>query len=225
LIPGDEWDFEFGLMRSAKEPSLHLRVCTLSDVAAVVALKKQLREAAKLTRANAFRRHGAAASKRIAAQGLTFSAAGRGAIVSGFMAIGEEIDPAPLMLRLRAQGYSLGLPVMQGRDRPLLFRAWTPGEPLIKRLWGIREPQASAPEVDPDVVLTPLLAFDRTGYRLGYGAGYFDWTLASLRSRKPIVAVGLAYDEQEVDAVPHLDYDQRLDWVLTPSGPLKCAGN
>jgi 5-formyltetrahydrofolate cyclo-ligase len=197
----------------------------LSDVAAVVALKKQLREAAKLTRANAFRRHGAAAATRIAAQGLTFAAAWRSAIVSGFTAIGEEIDPTPLMLRLRAEGYRLGLPVMQGKGRPLLFRAWNPGEPLAERLWGIREPQASAPEVDPDVVLTPLLAFDQTGCRLGYGAGYFDRTLAALRSRKPIIAIGLAYDEQEVDAVPHLDYDQRLDWVLTPSGPLKCVGN
>jgi 5-formyltetrahydrofolate cyclo-ligase len=211
-------------MRSAAEPGLHSYVCTVGDVAAVVALKTQLREAAKQTRASAFRRHGVAAAKRIAAQGLCFAPARPGAVVSGFTAIAEEIDPAPLLLRLRSEGYRLGLPVMAGKGRPLLFRAWNPGEPLAERLWGIREPQASAPEVDPDVVLTPLLAFDRAGYRLGYGAGYFDRTLAAMRSRKPILTIGVAYDEQEVDAVPHLDYDQRLDWVLTPSGPLKCVG-
>ena len=65
----------------------------------------------------------------------------------------------------------------------------------------------------------PLLAFDRRGWRLGYGGGFYDRTLKGLRARKAVVAVGLAYDEQEVDAVPHLDYDQRLDWVLTPVGP------
>ena len=196
----------------------------MSDVTSVIALKQQLREAAQRTRADAFRRHGSTAAERIAARGLAFAAARAGSIVSAFAAIGEEIDPAPIMLRLRAEGYRLCLPVMQGKGRPLLFRSWDIGEPLVKRMWGIREPLPSAPEVEPDVVLVPLLAFDRTGYRLGYGGGFFDRTLAAGRARKTIIAVGLAFDEQEVDAVPHLDYDQRLDWVLTPSGPLKCVG-
>jgi 5-formyltetrahydrofolate cyclo-ligase len=89
-------------------------------------------------------------------------------------------------------------------------------------VWGIAEPKADKPQVEPDVVLVPLLAFDRRGWRLGYGGGFYDRTLAGLRRRKPIVAVGLAYDGQEVDAVPRLEYDQRLDWVLTPSGPRQC---
>jgi 5-formyltetrahydrofolate cyclo-ligase len=70
----------------------------------------------------------------------------------------------------------------------------------------------------------PLLAFDAAGWRLGYGGGFYDRTLRRLRARKAIVAVGLAYDEQRIDAVPHLDYDERLDWVLTPSGPIRCVG-
>lgn len=85
-------------------------------------------------------------------------------------------------------------------------------------VWGIAEPKVASPEVEPDVVLVPLLAFDCLGWRLGYGGGYYDRTLAALRGRKNITAVGLAYEGQEVAAVPHLDYDQRLDWVLTPSG-------
>jgi len=106
--------------------------------------------------------------------------------------------------------------------RPLILRAWAPGDELAETTWGIREPLASSPEVFPDVVLVPLLVFDAAGYRLGYGGGFYDRTLASLRRRKPMIAVGLAYDEQRIDAVPHCDYDERLDWVLTPSGPLRC---
>ena len=80
-------------------------------------------------------------------------------------------------------------------------------------------PSPTSRRCEPDILLVPLLAFDRAGWRLGYGGGFYDRTLRGLRARKPIVAVGLAYDEQQVDAVPHLDYDERLDWVLTPSGP------
>ena len=88
--------------------------------------------------------------------------------------------------------------------------------------WGIAEPLPSRPALEPDIVMVPLLAFDVQGYRLGYGGGFYDRSLAGLRAKKPIVAVGIAYDELKVDAVPHLDYDQRVDWVLTPSGPLRC---
>jgi 5-formyltetrahydrofolate cyclo-ligase len=91
-------------------------------------------------------------------------------------------------------------------------------------LWGIREPEAHRAVVVPRILLVPLLAFDRAGYRLGYGGGYYDRTLRGLRSTGAVMAVGLAFDEQEVDAVPHLDYDERIDWVLTPSGARKCTG-
>jgi 5-formyltetrahydrofolate cyclo-ligase len=90
-------------------------------------------------------------------------------------------------------------------------------------VWGIREPDESAPVVEPDVLLVPLLAFDRTGARLGYGGGFYDRTLRGLRDRKSIVTIGLGYASQEVDAVPHLDYDERLDWVLTPEGLIRCS--
>jgi 5-formyltetrahydrofolate cyclo-ligase len=111
---------------------------------------------------------------------------------------------------------------MQGKTRPLQFRRWSPGDPLRTVQWGIREPAEAAPVVEPDVLLVPLLAFDRGGHRLGYGGGYYDRTLRALRSRRPVTAVGLAFAEQEVDAVPHLDYDERLDWVLTPLGAIRC---
>jgi len=185
--------------------------------------KKAMRIAAKARRAEAYRQCGAAAGARVAGHGIGFAGVRPPAIVTGFLAIGEEIDSTPLMSRLIGEGYTLALPVMEGKGKPLVFRSWRPGDPLAETMWGIQEPLASAGPVEPDVVLGPLLAFDLHGYRLGYGGGFYDRTLARLRSLKRVVSIGLAYDEQRVDAVPHLDYDERLDWVLTPSGPLKCS--
>ena len=140
------------------------------------------------------------------------------AVVSTYWAIGEEFNPGPLEAALRSRGHTIALPVMTGRTAPLTFRAWRPGDALVERAWGIREPRADATVVLPDVVLLPLLAFDGAGFRLGYGGGYYDRTLATLRRMKPVVAVGVGFAEQRVDVVPHLDYDQRLDFVLTPAG-------
>ena len=193
----------------------------MAGVETVVDAKKRLRAAAKLARAEAFAHHGSAAADRLAAHGLGFAGVATAAIVSGFNAIGEEISPLPLLMKLAADGHRLCLPVMAGRGLPLLFRAWTPGDQTSAAVWGIGEPLPSAPVVEPDVLLVPLLAFDARGYRLGYGGGFYDRTIAQLRNQKPVLTIGVAFDEQRVDAVPHVDYDQRLDWVLTPSGPQK----
>ena len=184
--------------------------------------KKQLRAAALARRKSAFELHGAEASRKIAAHGVDFLAASPGAIVSGFAAINDEINPAPLMTWLQAEGFRLALPVMQGKGKPLLMRAWAPGDAMNAAAWGIAEPMDDKPALDPDILLVPLLAFDARGYRLGYGGGFYDRTLGRLRKLKPVVAVGLAYDELRVDAVPAESYDERLDWVLTPSGPIHC---
>ncbi|MFN0219657.1 MAG: 5-formyltetrahydrofolate cyclo-ligase [Hyphomicrobium sp.] len=185
--------------------------------------KTELREAAIAVRAAAFAAHGTDAARRLAAHGLDFLAAKPGAIVSGFAAIRDEISPAALMAWLHAEGFRLALPVMVGKKLPLTMRAWTPGDALAAAAWGIAEPLDDKLAVDPDVVLVPLLAFDAAGNRLGYGGGFYDRTLARLRREKPIIAVGVGYDEQKVDVVPVESYDERLDWVLTPSGPLKCS--
>lgn len=186
--------------------------------------KREERARALARRAEAFAAHGDAAGRRLAEHGLAFLSLARGAIVSGFSAIRDEINPAGLLLRLHGEGHPLGLPVMEGKGRPLVFRAWAPGDEMGKVQWGIAEPLPDKPVLEPDVVLVPLLAFDTVGYRLGYGGGFYDRTLARLKTIKPVVAVGIAYDELKVDAVPHQSYDERLDWVLTPSGPLRCLG-
>ena len=138
-----------------------------------------------------------------------------GTIVSGFMPLKIEINPLPLLRKLAGEGARLALPVVAGRRQPLVMREWTWGEPLAAGVWGIREPLAQAPAVDPDIVLAPLLAFDRARHRLGYGGGYYDLTIAQLRGRKTIVAVGLAFAVQEVFTVPVTPRDAPLDLVLT----------
>ena len=87
----------------------------------------------------------------------------------------------------------MALPVVAGRGKPLVMRAWAFGEPLSQGVWGIRQPLPEAAEVEPDILLVPLLAFDRTGHRIGYGGGYYDRTIAQLRARKPVVAVGIGF--------------------------------
>ena len=138
-----------------------------------------------------------------------------GTIVSGFMPMRSEINPLPLMRKLAAQGAHLALPVIQGRGKPLLMRAWSFGAPLEARQWGIKEPADDAPVVEPDVLLVPLACFDRAGHRVGYGAGYFDKTIRALRAKKSVTAVGLAFAAQEIALVPATEFDEPLDLVLT----------
>ena len=138
-----------------------------------------------------------------------------GVIVSGFSPLKTEINPLPLLRRLADAGASLALPVVAGRGKPLIMRSYAFGQTLNEGVWGIREPKDDAPEVDPDILIVPLAAFDRHGRRIGYGAGYYDMTINRLRLMKPVVAVGIAYAAQEVPEVPVTPRDARLDLVLT----------
>jgi 5-formyltetrahydrofolate cyclo-ligase len=155
-----------------------------------------------------------AAAEAIAARGLPVDVP-PGACVSGYSPLKSDISPVPLMRRLADAGAQLALPVIAGRGHPLIMRSWAFGVPLGTGQWGIREPKPEAPEVFPDFLLVPLLAFDRSGYRLGYGAGYYDMTIARLRKMKRIVAIGVAFAAQEIEAVPKNAFDQKLDFVLT----------
>ena len=165
----------------------------------------------------------AAAAEAIATRPFPLTIA-PGTIVSGFSALKAEINPVPLMRRLADAGAQLALPVVAGRGKPLIMRAWSFGAPLVSGVWGIREPAPSAPEVEPDILLVPLLAFDRAGGRIGYGAGYYDMTIAALRAKKPVVAVGVAYGSQEIDSVPVTPRDARLDLVLTEREAIDLRG-
>lgn len=143
-----------------------------------------------------------------------------GLIVSCYWPFRSEIDPRPLMQRFARAGATLALPgtPAKGSDAPLRFHLWTADEILHPGAFGVHEPHPSAQTADPEVLLVPLLAFDRIGGRLGYGAGHYDRTLERLRAIKPVLAVGLAFAAQEIDAVPMDAHDQRLDAVLTERG-------
>jgi 5-formyltetrahydrofolate cyclo-ligase len=143
-----------------------------------------------------------------------------GVIVSGFMPMRTEINPLPLMKKLAEAGAQLALPAIKGRGHPLVMRAYAFGDDLARGQWGIREPKPEARQVAPDIVIVPLAAFDRAGNRIGYGAGYYDMTLAALRARKKVTAIGLAFAAQEMPQVPTDGRDERLDLVLTERGVL-----
>ena len=160
-----------------------------------------------------------AAALAVAEQGLPVEVM-PGIIVSGFSPLKSEISPLPLLRRLADAGASLALPVVAGRGKPLIMRAWSFGAPLVSGVWGIREPPADAPELFPDILIVPLLAFDRSGHRIGYGAGYYDLTVSRLRTVKPVMAIGIAFAAQEIASVPATPRDARLDLVLTERGAI-----
>jgi 5-formyltetrahydrofolate cyclo-ligase len=178
------------------------------------ASKADLRAAALAARDALSGDHRTAAALAVAMRGLPVEIA-RGTIVSGYSPIRSEIDPAPLMRALAAQGARLALPAVTARGKSLVFRAWSPDDRLMLGPLGIREPSPAAAEVIPDMMLVPLAAFDRSGHRIGYGAGHYDYTLAHVRKIKPVTAIGLAFAAQEIAAVPALQHDVALDYVLT----------
>ena len=186
----------------------------MTQTTSIEEAKAELRVAAQAVRDGLSREVRQDAAEAIAARAFPIEIA-PGAIVSGFMPLKSEISPLPLMQKLSHAGARLALPAIAARGKPLIMRTWQFGAPLDRGQWGIREPKAEAPEVDPDILLVPLLAFDRAGYRLGYGAGYYDMTIRRLRGRKKVTAIGIAFAAQEVAKVPTTERDERLDLVLT----------
>ena len=143
--------------------------------------------------------------------------------VSAFFPFRSEIDSRPLLGRLAGEGWTTALPVIRGPGLPLGFRRWLPGQPTVKGAMDIESPAETEPEIEPDVLIVPLLAFDKRGFRLGYGGGYYDRTLAMLRAKKKIIAIGAAYSAQQVDSVPHDAHDQPLDYVMTERTVITCG--
>ena len=140
----------------------------------------------------------------------------QGAVVAGYWPLAGELDPRPCLDRLAARGHRLALPRMQGQGQPLAFHAWRRDDPLTPGGFGVMQPDPAQPRVTPDVLLVPLLGFDRRGHRLGYGKGYYDRTLRALREGGAApLAIGLAFALQEVGEVPTGPADQPLDALVT----------
>ncbi len=177
--------------------------------------KAALRRAIRLVRREVHAREAGAAALAVAERFLAEVPLPAEPVVAAYAPIRDELDPLPLLARLHAAGRRCALPVVTGRDRPLGFRAWRPEAGLVAGPFGIAEPGPEAAALIPSVVIVPLLAFDRAGRRLGYGAGFYDRTLAALRRAGPVLAVGIGYAAQEVTAVPVDALDQPLDWIVT----------
>jgi len=178
--------------------------------------KAKLRDIAKAERKLAAAELGADAASRFA--GHLFRALGprlEGRVLSGYLEIGDELAVTAAMERHCRNGGRCGLPVVLGTASPLRFRQWIPGCDLEDGPFRTRHPVSGSPDLTPDVLLVPLLAFDEAGYRVGWGGGFFDRTLSDLRNRGKVIAVGAAYSAQRFDTVPRDRHDQPLDWIVT----------
>ncbi len=161
-----------------------------------------------------------AAAKKAASIFLQNIVVKRDDIVSGYYPFNSEISPLPLMEQLDMSGITTCLPVITNRNEPLIFKAWQCGNALwASGHFNLKEPAASAPKVTPTIIILPLLAFDKSGNRLGYGGGFYDRTMDFFKRQghKPI-AVGLAYSAQLAQSLPNESHDHILDFVVTESG-------
>jgi 5-formyltetrahydrofolate cyclo-ligase len=173
-------------------------------------VKAEARKASYARRKVAF----AAGQGEAAAHLAGVLAAQAGRVLSGYMPMRTEIDPLPAMAGFPGR---VCVPVVPGKAVPLQFRAWTPDCEMVEGAFGARVP-AGGDWLVPQVLIVPLLAWDRRGYRLGYGGGYYDRTIQGLRAAGGCMAVGFAFAAQEVDAVPIDGFDQRLDAMVTERG-------
>lgn len=180
------------------------------------ALRSRLRAARAGWRSNAGLHAGVALAGTLA--GCLASSGRRPGPVSAYWPMGDEFDVLPALRALEADGWGCCLPVVAQRGGPLVFRAWRTGDLLIDGGFGTSVPTAAAIVVVPRVLLVPLLAFDARGFRLGYGGGYYDRTLAALRRTGDVLAIGVAFAAQEIDQVPCEDFDERLDLIATERG-------
>lgn len=179
--------------------------------------KKLARAHQVMVRRAAYAQAGEGAAQALAALAPRLGLAA-GTVVAGYWPMGDELDPRPLMAALAGLGCALALPVVSAPATPLDFRAYAVGDALEPGPHGTVHPLMASPPRVPEVLLVPLLAFDRGCFRLGYGGGYYDRTLEKLRKNAQVRAIGLAFAAQEVPAVPRDGHDQRLDAIATECG-------
>jgi 5-formyltetrahydrofolate cyclo-ligase len=205
----------------ADPPTFSSFIFLLMGLVVMIEVKSELRSTLIAARAKAHTEEPSAGETLVqsAAQILSLT---KTPIVAGYIPYKTEIDLRPLMRALAVQGARLCLPRTPPKGAfgaALTFYLCDPDDPdhLEKSTWGVMEPKAHLQQTRPDVVLVPLLGFDRTGNRLGQGQGHYDRTLGALRATGPVLAVGAAFAAQEVASIPVEPHDQRLDWIITPT--------
>lgn len=182
--------------------------------------KKALRKVLLARRAAAVARSGPAGEQLRAVLTAALSLPD-GAMVTGYLPMGDEIDVLPALAALRDAGHGIAMPAVIAHGEPLEFRRWRPDDPLEDGPLGTKHPVGSMPAVVPDVLIVPLLGYDRRGYRLGYGGGFYDRTVAALRSAGNVVAIGVGFADQEVARIPRGPQDEAMDWIVTPDGAIR----
>ena len=186
--------------------------------------KKTARKAASRARQSAANDAGVEGAALFAENLMRHVSIDADAVVSGYLPIGSELDVRRAMTACLSKGADICMPTVVAEATPLVFRRWRDGDPLIEEKFGTLAPGQEAPERVPSILIVPMLAFDRQGYRLGYGGGFYDRTLAALRAAGPVLAVGAAFAGQEVKTVPHDALDQPLDLIVTERAAIKIAG-
>ncbi len=194
----------------------------MTEAETVEAAKANLRSAALRKRQAIGSNARADAARRAAELFFDTVQPEKGKCVSAYWPIRDELDSKPLLIRLMDEGFIVGLPVVVGPELPLIFRRWEDGMPLYPAGLGTLEPGSDAPEVVPEIMVMPLLGFDREGTRLGYGGAYYDRTLAAMTPR-PLI-VGYAFAAQEVERIPREPHDIGLDILITEGGAQRFAG-
>ncbi|MGU3465844.1 5-formyltetrahydrofolate cyclo-ligase [Methylobacterium sp. C33D] len=184
------------------------------------ARKAELRAAALAARDGLDAAARQAASAAIGDALLALPELARARLVGAFWPIRSEVDPRPAAEGLRARGQAVALPHVTPDG--LLFREWRAGDALVAGRFGLSEPDPSLPPVEPDALIVPLAAFDRTGQRIGYGRGYYDGAIARLSRTSPVLTVGIGFAAQEVERVPAEPHDRPLQYVITEAGVIRC---
>jgi 5-formyltetrahydrofolate cyclo-ligase len=184
--------------------------------------KARLRAEAISLRKEIWLKSGGSAAQAVAGKGvLLIQSFGLAGAIGGYHALRAELDPLPLLTAVHALGFRTALPCLSEGDA-ITFREWTPGSALKRGKFGVAEPDATGPAMHPSILFVPLVAFDRKGNRIGYGAGYYDACLRDIRARQRVLAIGIAFDEQEFADIPREPQDEPLDMILTPARIIAC---
>ncbi len=185
--------------------------------------KARIRRAALTRRADVGEAAREAFAERLAIEGVAIARRALVRNVAAFWPIGTEPDTLMLLAALDYHDFVAALPVTGAMGEPLTFRRWREGDPLVEGPMRIPEPSPRLPQVQPELMFVPAAGFDRRGYRVGYGGGFYDVTLAALRARRLLPTVGIAFACQEVERIPEEEHDQPLDFILTENELIDCS--
>lgn len=185
--------------------------------------KALIRRAALARRASVDEATREAFAQRVALEGVALARRALARTVAVFWPKGSEPDTLMLLAALDYHDFVAALPCTGAMGQPLTFRQWRDGDPLVNGPMRIPEPSPRLRQVQPDLIFAPVAAFDRRGFRAGYGGGFYDITLAGLRAHRPLPAIGLAFACQEVERIPEEDHDQPLDLILTENELIDCS--